>query len=190
MTSAGNDAHVTVSQFGHVKDLPGLVVDGRIRCQRLVAAAAGAGVMVDDDVGILGLTERLSWMTFLPARLFARGLPQTPDTGRLLQPITRRRLATVAAVEAQPTLQFRNPLLLLRNPLPQPTIFRQQLLDLFNQLLDLGGRFHPTLDSDSPFLHQRPHVRESIGRKHPQSGTSCRKRRAGTRAPGQRRKIY
>jgi hypothetical protein len=110
-------------------------------------------------------------MTFLPARLFAGGLPQAPDTGRLLQSITRRRLATVAAVEAQPTLQFRkpflllcNPFLLLRNPLPQRTIFRQQLLDLFNQFLDIGGRFHPTLESDSPFLHQRPHVSESIGR--------------------------
>src|ERR1700740_546995 len=103
-------------------------------------------------------------MTFLPARLFARGLPQTPDTGRLLQPITRRRLPTVAAVEAQPTLQFRNPLLLLRKPQPQPTIFRQQLLDLFNQLLDISVRFHPTLESDSRFPHQRPHVGESVGR--------------------------
>jgi hypothetical protein len=151
-------------RFGHVKDLPGLVLDGRTRCQRLVAAAAGAGIMVDDDVRILGLTQGLSWMTFLPARLFAGGLPQAPNTGRLLQSVTRRRLATVTAVEAQPTLQFRNPLLLLRNPLPQPTIFRQQLLDLFNQFLDIGGRFHPTLESDSPFLHQRPHVGESIGR--------------------------
>jgi hypothetical protein len=111
----------------HVKDLPGLVLDGCIRCQRLVAAAAGAGIMVDDDVRILGPTEGLSWMTFLPARLFAGGLPQAPDTGRLLQSITRRWLATVAAVEAQPTLQFRNPLLLLRIPLPQRTIFRQQV---------------------------------------------------------------
>src|SRR5215471_17316112 len=84
-------------------------------------------------------------MTVLPARLVAGGLPQAPDPGRLLQSVTRRRLATVAAVEAQPTLQFRNPLLLLCNPLPQPTIFRQQLLDLVNQLLNIGGRFHPAL---------------------------------------------
>src|SRR5215831_11939443 len=84
-------------------------------------------------------------MTVLPARLVAGGLPQAPDPGRLLQSVTRRRLATVAAIEAQPTLQLRNPLLLLCNPLPQPTIFRQQLLDLVNQLLNIGGRFHPAL---------------------------------------------
>src|SRR5215831_8748146 len=84
-------------------------------------------------------------MTFLPARLVAGGLPQAPDTGLLLQSVTGRRLATVAAIEPQPTLQLRNPLLLLCNPLPQPTIFRQQLLDLVNQLLNIGGRFHPTL---------------------------------------------
>jgi len=71
-------------RFGHVKDLPGPVPDGCIRRQRLVAAAAGAGIMVDDDVRILGLTQGLSGMTFLPARLFAGGLPQAPDTGRFL----------------------------------------------------------------------------------------------------------
>ena len=151
-------------RFGHVKDLPGLVLGARIRCQRLIAAAAGAGIMVDDDVRILGPTEGFSWMTFLPARLFAGGLTQASNTGRLLQSVTRRRLATVTAVEAQPTLQFRNPLLMLCKPLPQATIFRQQLPDLLNQLLDIGGRFHHTLDSDSPLLHQRPHVGESIGR--------------------------
>jgi hypothetical protein len=62
--------------------------------------------MVDDRIGRLGSTQRLPRMTFLAARLFSGVFPQTADPRRLLQPVTRWRLAAVAAVQAEPALQL------------------------------------------------------------------------------------
>jgi hypothetical protein len=65
--------------------------------------------MVDDRVGGFGPTQRLAPMTLLPAGLLARRFAQAADTDWLLQPIARRWLAAVAAVQPKTALQFRQP---------------------------------------------------------------------------------
>src|SRR5487761_1106415 len=55
------------------------------------------------------LPQGFSLMTLLPARRLARGFAQTFDPSRLLQPVARRRLAAVRAVQSQPALKFNDP---------------------------------------------------------------------------------
>jgi hypothetical protein len=96
---------------------------------------------------------------------------------RLLQPVTRGRLAAVAAVQSKATFQFRDAGIGCRqlpfqchNLLVLQGALREQQLNLLNQPLDVGGSLHPTLESDSPLRHQLLHTTESIRRTAHQSG--------------------
>jgi hypothetical protein len=54
----------------------------------VILVRAALGIMVDDDIRIVDLTQGLSSMTFLPAWFLARRLPQALGPGRLRQPVT------------------------------------------------------------------------------------------------------
>src|SRR6516164_9029660 len=133
-------------------------------------------------------------MTFLSACFLAGWFPQARDPRRLLQPVARRWLAAVAAVQSQSTFQFgdanircgqrlfQRGILCLqrRNSLVLRGALRQQELNLFNQLLDVGGSFHPTLESDSLLRYQLLHTarvnspqQPSTRRDLPQSRSSA-----------------
>jgi len=162
-------------RFGHIENLPGLVPGGaHLRRHPKGAVRAALEIMVDDKVRILDLAEGLSPMTFLSTRFFAQRFPQALGPRRLLQSVTRRWLAAVAAVQSQSTFQFGHVSLqcsilqrqrcksfLLRNP------FRQQL---FDQLLNVDGNFHPTLESDSPLPHQPLHTARVNSPQHHSTG--------------------
>jgi hypothetical protein len=147
--------------------------------------------VVDDNVGILDPTQRLSAMTLLSARCLARSFPQARRPRRLLQPVTRRWLAAVAAVQPQSAFQFaifglqcsvlrfqhRKSLLQRgvlrlqrRNSLVLGCALRQKQLNLLNQLLYIGGSFHPTLEFDSSPLSRFFTSPESIRRTEPTTG--------------------
>jgi hypothetical protein len=83
----------------------------------------------------------------------------------LLQPVTRGRLAAVAAVQSKATFQFRDAGIGRRqlpfqrhNLLVLQGALREQQLNLLNEPLDVGGSLHPTLESDSPLRHQLLHA--------------------------------
>ena len=80
---------------GQVEHLPGAVARGHGRRQRRPAACAGLGIVIDDGVRRLHLTQGLAWVPLLAAGGLTRRLAQAPDPSRLLQPIARRRLAAV-----------------------------------------------------------------------------------------------
>ena len=65
--------------------------------------------MIDHDVGIGDLPQRLAFVALLPARFLAGPVPQARHPRRLLQPITRRRLAAVRTVQPEPALELRQP---------------------------------------------------------------------------------
>ena len=64
--------------------------------------------MVNERVGRLAPAQRLAQMARLPAGLLAGALSQAADPRRLLQPVTGRRLAAVAAVQPETALQLGN----------------------------------------------------------------------------------
>ena len=65
--------------------------------------------MIDHDGGIGDLPQRLAFVALLPARFLAGPVPQARHPRRLLQPITRRRLAAVRTVQPEPALELRQP---------------------------------------------------------------------------------
>jgi len=79
-------------------------------------------------------------MALLPAARLARAAAQAArDTRLLLQPIARRRLGTVRTVLSQ-----------LSTKIGDFSLKRRDLaLQRSDQLLDFGGKTHPTLDSES-----------------------------------------
>src|SRR6516164_8189102 len=123
-------------------------------------------------------------MTFLSACFLAGWFPQARDPRRLLQPVARRWLAAVAAVQSEPTFQFgdagvrcgqrlfQRGILCLqrRHSLVLRDALRQQQLNLFNQLLDVGGSFHPTLESDSLLRYQLLHTARVNSPQQPSTG--------------------
>ena len=89
--------------------------------------------------GFSTLTQGLSSMTFLPSWLLARRFPQAFGPGWLVQPVARRWLAAVAAVQSQSTFQFGDAgvrcgqlCLQRRNSLVLRDALRQQQLNLLN----------------------------------------------------------
>jgi len=54
-----------------------------------------------------GLPPGLSFVTLLPTRRLFPRFAQAPDPRWLLQPVTRRRLAAIGAVQFQPAFKFR-----------------------------------------------------------------------------------
>ena len=105
-TMLGDDERPRLGQIEH---LPGAVADARVRIQARAAPGAGRRVMIDHDVGIGDLPQRLAFVALLPARFLAGPVPQARHPRRLLQPITRRRLAAVRTVQPEPALELRQP---------------------------------------------------------------------------------
>jgi len=112
-TMLGDDERPRLGQIEH---LPGAVADARVRIQARAAPGAGRRVMIDHDVGIGDLPQRFAFVALLPARFLAGPVPQARHPRRLLQPITRRRLAAVRTVQPEPALE-----------LPQPRLQRRIL---------------------------------------------------------------
>ena len=82
---------------------------GRVQKRRAASLAGKPACGPSPDPGDRGGAAILALMAGLPAGLAARFAAQasgSPLRPRLLQPIARRRLATVAAVEAKTTLQL------------------------------------------------------------------------------------
>ena len=84
--------------------------------------------MIDDVVGISDLSQGLAFVTHLPARLLAGTLAEISHPRRLLQPIARRRLAAVRAVQFEPALKFGHPCFQGRIFSPQRRNQRDQFL--------------------------------------------------------------
>jgi len=126
--------------LGKVEHLALLDPDRRPRFERRTAMAAGARLVPNHMIGIGDLPQRAALMALLPAARLARAAAQAArDTRLLLQPIARRRLGTVRTVLSQ-----------LSTKIGDFSLKRRDLaLQRSDQLLDFGGKTHPTLDSES-----------------------------------------
>ena len=121
-----------------IEHLSGFEILRLPRFERLEAMLAMRRLVPNDPVGFAHLPQRVALVALLPAARFARRLPQAPgDPRRLRQSVARRRLRTRRTVLSEPPLQFRH--------------LRLQRRDLAakrrNQILDLGRKNHPYLDS-------------------------------------------
>ena len=105
-TMLGDDEGPRVGQIEH---LPGAVADARVLIQARAAPGAGRRVMIDHDIGFSDLPQGLAFVALLPARFLAGPVPQAPRPRRLRQPIARRRLAAIRAVQPEPALELRQP---------------------------------------------------------------------------------
>ena len=115
----------------------------RRRRQRRPAAPAGRRNMLLHTVRDGRPAQRLALVPRLTARLAARLVPQATGSTlcrRLLQPVARRRLAAVAAVQTKTVLQRRYPLNKTRVLLTQPGILTFQTRDLPLGCLGTGHR--------------------------------------------------
>ena len=145
--------HLQWARLGQIEDLAG---DRRSRLGRVqkrrAASLAGSRHVVLHPIRVIAVAQRLALMAGLPAGLAARFAAQasgSPLRPRLLQPIARRRLATVAAVEAKTALQLldaldetRDLLFQPRVLLPKPSVFLSKPGVLLFQMGDLlCGRF-------------------------------------------------
>ena len=102
------------TRLGQIEHLPGAVVDARVLIQARAAPGAGRRVMIDHDVGIGDLPQRFAFVALLPALFLAGPVPQARHPRRLRQPIARRRLAAIRAVQPEPALELRQPRLQCR----------------------------------------------------------------------------
>ena len=94
-------------RVGQIEHLPGAVADARVRIEARAAPRAGRRVMIDHDIGFSDLPQGLAFVALLPARFLAGPVPQAPRPRRLRQPIARRRLAAIRAVQPEPALELR-----------------------------------------------------------------------------------
>src|ERR1017187_3273112 len=101
--------------------------------------------MIDDPARRGDLPEGLSFMTFLPARRLVRWLAQTLDPRRLFQPVTRRRLAAIRAVQSEPALKFSDMRFQSRD---LGRLRRDQRNQLFPRWLGWRSRIHRILESN------------------------------------------
>src|SRR5262245_30083523 len=126
--------------LGKVEHLALLGPGRRLRFEPRTAMAAGARLVPNHMIGIGDLPQRAALMALLPAARLARAASQAArDTRLLLQPVARRRLGTVRTVLSQ-----------LPTKIGHFSLQRSDLaLQRSDQLLDFGGKIHPTLDSDS-----------------------------------------
>ena len=123
-----------------IEDLALLLADLRIRREQRPAMLAHLGRVLDDRVRLGDLAQRVAVVAFLTAARLARARAQAlQDPRLLLQPVARRRLGTVGAVQAHPS--------------PKLGVLGPKRLDLaseqVNQLLDFGRKNHPTLESEA-----------------------------------------
>src|SRR6516165_1381853 len=99
----GNDERGWLRQVEH---LAGAVAGAHGGRHRRPAGRAGRRVMIDDPVRLGNLPQGLAFMTILPARWLVRRFAQARHPRRLLEPVTRWRLAAVGTVQSQPSLKF------------------------------------------------------------------------------------
>src|SRR5208337_2681023 len=126
--------------LGKVEHLAFLGPGRRLRIERRTAVAAGARLVSNHPIGIGDLPQRIALVALLPAARLARSAAQAASVARLLpQPVARRRPGTVGTVLTQLPAKVRHFSLKRRDLAPQRG----------DQLLDFGGKNHPTLDSDS-----------------------------------------
>jgi hypothetical protein len=126
--------------LGKVEHLALLDPYRRLRPKRRTAMAAHACLMSNHAIGIGDLSQRVALVALLPATRLARATAQTARGTRLLpQTVARRRLGTVRTV--LPQLPAKRGHFSLER--------RDLALQRSNQLLDFGGKNHPTLDSRS-----------------------------------------
>lgn len=96
----------------HARDVEHLarhVIDGIARIERSAALPAPRREMVDHRIGIFGLAQGMPWMSHLAAGPAISLLARRHPPRFLAEPIARRRLAAVRTIEAQTTLEFRQP---------------------------------------------------------------------------------
>ena len=145
--------HLQRTRLGKIEDLAGDRRSrlGRVR-KRRTAPFAGRRHVVLHLIRVTGAAQCLALVAGLSTGLAARFAAQasgSPLRLRLLQPIARRRLATVAAVQAETALQpldtldkTRDLLFQARVLLPQPGVLFPKLGVLLLQASDLlRGRF-------------------------------------------------
>src|ERR1035437_4653854 len=132
-------------RFGQVEHLAGAVTDAHGRRHSQPAGGARWRVMIDDPARRGDLPEGLSFMTFLPARRLVRWLAQTLDPRRLFQPVTRRRLAAIRAVQSEPALKFSDMRFQSRD---LGRLRRDQRNQLFPRWLGWRSRIHRILESN------------------------------------------
>ncbi len=95
--------------LGQVEDLPRCVSARHGGCQPHPTSGAGLRIVVLHHVGRLGLTQRVARMSLSPPGRVAGRLAQAPHPHRLLEPVARRRLAAVGAIQSKATLQLGDP---------------------------------------------------------------------------------
>ena len=93
-------------RLGQIKYLTGAMANARFRVEAHAAHRTGRRVMINHFVGIGDLSQGLAFVTLLPTRFLARPFAQTRHPRRLRQPIARRRLAAVRAIQPEPALKF------------------------------------------------------------------------------------
>jgi len=148
-TMFGDDERL---RLGQIKHLTGAMADTRVRPKPGATHRAGRRVMVDNVVRIRDLSQRLALVTRLPARWLAGPFPQALHPYRLLQPIARRRLAAVRAVQSEPALKFRDPCFQRRVFSPQRPNQRDQL---FPRRLAFRFANHSILESKTASAVER-----------------------------------
>ena len=116
--------------LGQIKHLARGMTRGHHCRQRRSAAGTAFGIMINHNVRRNDLPQGLTRMSLLPAAGLARWLAQAPGPRRLLQPIARGWLATVAAVEAEAALQFGDLALQALNQLLHRGVLAKEPLDL------------------------------------------------------------
>ena len=176
-------AHHQRRGCGQIEDLSDNMT-GAVSAAQLVAAGVAAGrKMIDDQIRRGGLAQGfagLPGLPDLPAGRLARCAAQAAGPRRLLQPVARRRLAAIAAVQAKAALQLRHAgqkLRVLRNKCGvlcnkhrvlrlQCGNQRQRSPSRGRKLvtkIEILGRCHQHLDSRKPVFRQSPRNRASLG---------------------------
>ena len=126
--------------LGKIEHLALLDRDRRLRIERQTAMPAHARLVRNHEIGLGDLPQRVARVALLAAALLAGLAAQTAGRPRLLlQPVARRRLRAVRAVQPQAAQKLGHQGLELRDP----AVLRSQ------QLLDFGRDDHPASDSDS-----------------------------------------
>src|SRR5271169_904116 len=126
--------------LGKIEHLALLDRDRHLRIERQTAMPAYARLMRNHEIGLGDLPQRVAHVALLAAALLAGLAAQTAGRPRLLlQPVARRRLRAVRAVQPQSAQKLGHQSLELRDP----AVLRSQ------QLLDFRRDDHPASDSDS-----------------------------------------
>ena len=94
-------------RVGQIEHLPGAVADARVLIQARAAPGAGRRVMIDHDIGFCDLHRFSPLWPFCPPGFLPDQSATRPR--RLRQPIARRRLAAIRAVQPEPALELRQP---------------------------------------------------------------------------------